>query len=113
MTIWALGFRNQLRAFFFLRSDLIIELSNLLAVGREQVLDDVNAALLNTHARELAGGQIDLKLLCLSAGNFTLDGFAQFKRLDFLCILRVLNSCRRRLILNRMMDAGVQLRSLS
>ena len=34
-TIWAVCFRHQLRALFFLWSDLIIELRNLLAVWRE------------------------------------------------------------------------------
>src|SRR5437016_1175514 len=78
-TIWAVCFRHELRALFFLWPALIIELRNLLAVGREQAFDDVDAALSNTHAGELARGQIDLKPLRLAAGNLTLDEFSEFE----------------------------------
>ena len=60
-TITAVCFRNEFRPLFFLRPKLIIELYDQLYIGREQALDDVDAALLNTHARKLAGGQIDLR----------------------------------------------------
>src|SRR5205807_4928660 len=87
-TIWAVCFRHELRALFFLWPDLIIELRNLLAVGREQAFDDVDAALSNTHAGELAGGQIDLKPLRLAAGNLTLDEFSEFENRGLRLTLR-------------------------
>src|SRR5437588_8246282 len=54
-TIWAVCFRHELRALGFLWPKFRIELYDQLSIRREQALDDVDASLLNTHARELAG----------------------------------------------------------
>ncbi|MDQ3135250.1 MAG: hypothetical protein M3Q76_10655 [Acidobacteriota bacterium] len=60
----------------------------MLAIGREQRHDHVNAALVNYHAEELSRRQVDRISLNVSTGQLAFDRLVRLKLADVRRLLR-------------------------